>query len=62
MIFKTCPLCGCALDPDERCDCQEETEEAAPAATGTTSPSRYNPSLPAEQLRVKNVRGCRNVE
>lgn len=22
MIFRTCPVCGAALDPGERCDCQ----------------------------------------
>ena len=26
--FKTCPLCGAHLDPDERCDCdKEQTDE-----------------------------------
>lgn len=37
MIFRTCPVCGCALDPGERCDFLETGKEAAPAATGTTS-------------------------
>ena len=23
MIYKTCPICGAALDPEERCDCNE---------------------------------------
>ena len=23
MIYKTCPICGAALDPGERCDCNE---------------------------------------
>lgn len=27
--YRTCPLCGAALDPGERCDCQDK-EEAAP--------------------------------
>lgn len=27
--YKTCPLCGATLDPEERCDCQDK-EEAAP--------------------------------
>lgn len=30
MIFRTCPVCGCALDPGERCDCLETEKEAAP--------------------------------
>lgn len=21
--YRTCPLCGAALDPEERCDCQD---------------------------------------
>lgn len=28
--YKTCPLCGAALDPGERCDCQDK--ETAPDA------------------------------
>lgn len=24
MYFRVCPHCGCALDPSERCDCQQE--------------------------------------
>lgn len=27
--YRVCPLCGAALDPGERCDCQDK-EEAAP--------------------------------
>lgn len=23
--FRTCPVCGCALDPAERCDCTDNT-------------------------------------
>ena len=23
-FFKTCPVCGAALDPGERCDCERE--------------------------------------
>lgn len=29
--FRKCPICGCALDPGERCDCQDR-EEAVKAA------------------------------
>lgn len=28
--YKPCPLCGAALDPGERCDCQDK--ETAPSA------------------------------
>ena len=34
--YKPCPLCGAALDPGERCDCQDK-EEAAPDATNIQS-------------------------
>lgn len=27
MFYRTCPLCGCNLDPAEKCDCTQETEE-----------------------------------
>lgn len=30
--YRTCPLCGAHLDPGERCDCQDEKEEAALSA------------------------------
>lgn len=40
--YRTCPNCGAALDPGERCDCREGTEgearenrEAAASATNT---------------------------
>ncbi len=28
--YWSCPYCGLNLDPGERCDCQDEKEEAAP--------------------------------
>ena len=34
MIYRTCPYCGAALDPCERCDCQDK-KEAARGATNT---------------------------
>lgn len=24
MYFRVCPYCGCAIDPSESCDCQQE--------------------------------------
>lgn len=34
MYFRVCPHCGCALDPSESCDCQQErrNEEEEKAA------------------------------
>lgn len=25
-FYRTCPFCGCNLDPGEQCDCMEEKE------------------------------------
>lgn len=25
--YRTCPICGCTLDPMEKCDCQERAEQ-----------------------------------
>lgn len=30
--YRTCPDCGAALDPGERCDCQDDKKTAANAA------------------------------
>ena len=32
--YRVCPLCGAALDPGERCDCQDK-EEAALGVSST---------------------------
>lgn len=29
MFYTTCPICGAALDPGERCDCTEEPRPQA---------------------------------
>lgn len=50
MYYKIRPRCGCTLDPDEKCDCKDK-KDAAPAATGTTSPTNtylYDTTLSAE--------------
>lgn len=44
-LFKTCPVCGCALDPGERCDCTDDggaasSEETAPETAHLTPPER----------------------
>lgn len=33
--YRTCPLCGAALDPGEHCDCQDK--ETAPSAANAES-------------------------
>ena len=36
--FRTCPACGCALDPGERCDCTDaEKTPASERATAETA-------------------------
>lgn len=42
MYYRTCPICGAALDPGELCDCREETaskrrENREKAADGVAS-------------------------
>ena len=38
--YRTCPYCGCNLDPGERCDCRTEEKEAAPLPRETASGDR----------------------
>ena len=26
MYYRICPICGCSLDPDERCDCERDED------------------------------------
>lgn len=30
--YRTCPCCGAHLDPGERCDCEEKSEQNGKAA------------------------------
>ena len=41
--YKPCPLCGAALDPGERCDCQDK--ETAPSAANTESGQKVESEL-----------------
>lgn len=56
VIFRICPVCGCTLDPEERCDCLETGKEAAPAATGTTS-AKWTCSKSTSRVAVSQ--GCK---
>lgn len=40
--YYICPSCGAALDPGERCDCQDENKEAASGAANTESGQKVN--------------------
>lgn len=62
MKYYECPNCGAALDPGERCDCQDKREDA-PDAAETPSSKRCAASSVADPppnvnrcLRLKDVR------
>ena len=40
--YRTCPNCGAALDPGERCDCRDGTESEAGANKGKAAASATN--------------------
>lgn len=39
MGYKICPYCGAALDPEEKCDCREETEDPCAAVPQQKKPA-----------------------
>lgn len=60
MIFRTCSVCGCALDPGERCDCEDEKKEAAPLHRERPLGKTPVVSLAARSVEVKEPRRCWN--
>lgn len=34
-LFRKCPICGAALDPGERCDCQDQEPQEATQAVAS---------------------------
>ena len=42
--YRTCPRCGCNLDPGERCDCMGEISTVPPWKNDAADPER--PALP----------------
>lgn len=36
--YTTCPRCGANLDPDEKCDCEQEDNEDETTAIGGAGP------------------------
>lgn len=60
MIFRTCPDCGCALDPGERCDCLETEKEAAPQNRERPQAKVSIASLPVCPPKVNVDRRYRN--
>lgn len=44
--YKTCPYCGAALDPGERCDCEKEAApEAANIRDGNSESEVTSPTF-----------------
>lgn len=50
--YRTCPLCGAHLDLGERCDCQDEKEEAALSAP---TPKTAKVERVCDPLRLQNT-------
>lgn len=38
--YRSCPYCGCHLDPGERCDCQDEKPSEAVQITAIAIPAK----------------------
>ena len=53
MIYKTCPICGAALDPGERCDCNEYQNAATRGNSQQIAAQKKKP------LRCCNIRTAR---
>ncbi len=60
MYYKTCPLCGAALDPGESCDCATKGTETGPAEKAVEAPKRASPNkvaLYVQQIRERFAAG-----
>jgi len=61
MWYKICPLCGCTLDPAEKCDCQqkarEEEEQKADERRARIEQLRISLEKDAEQKARKVGKG-----
>lgn len=67
--YRVCPYCGCNLDPNERCDCQdkkpkdaeaETAQSAGQLATGKEARNQREPVLAPERERtLRDVPGVR---
>lgn len=55
--YTVCPLCGCRLDPGERCDCEDEKKAAVGAANTDSGKAGYGIDAPIPALMIANYRG-----
>lgn len=55
--FKTCPRCGCNLDPGERCDCAAPAADRAAAENTKITPPKRAYFGPRAVVRVDLAQG-----
>lgn len=55
MMYRICPLCGAALDPGERCDCRDQTENEPRTNKGKTAPVLEHRDGRVEQVLTDTV-------
>lgn len=51
MYFRICPVCGCYLDPGEKCECETKQEAHEPEEDFSQRMAKRDAQL--EQLRAK---------
>lgn len=56
MYYKTCPLCGAALDPGESCDCATKGPKTEPAEKSEEVPKPKRASPDKVALYVQQIR------
>ena len=54
-FYRTCPLCGAALDPGERCDCQQK--ESLSGCSSTRKGKAKVNHKPTFATIVQNAKG-----
>lgn len=53
MYYRVCPVCGCNLDPGEKCDCNGTKKETAPLPRERSRDKVSETSLSIQMLTVK---------
>lgn len=52
MLYRICPECGCALDPDEQCDCQKSMQLVICESAGTVPQAAAHGEVAACQKKM----------